>query len=362
MISCNYEAKNEPVQNTFNFIPSKILEIKSDSSFYYNSTNIQVEDSLLIMSNNIDNSLYFYNIEKKNFIKKIEFDILGHNGIGRNIFNYKYVNKDTLFFIGFYEKKITLTDDNGFVKKRYDMVRRTKIDLGNPVVTTSIPMYYRNEKLVFSSFSPYPIIERIETYKNRPVYQTFDLNTDKLKNSDFNFNITKIENHYHPDSYMPVSCKFYNGYLYMFKFDNTVYYIEGDTLKNSININSELFSFIKYNKKPNWNKASSIFIDGLSIYSIRSYNNYIYVIVQLPVNKDKFPKNKRYSFNDKDIAIIVLNDKFEKLTETILPIEKYQRNMFINKEGLWVSNNNPNNPDFDESKLSFTLFKLEKKK
>ena len=60
-------------------------------------------------------------------------------------------------------------------------------------------------------------------------------------------------------------------------------------------------------------------------------------------------------------TIIVLDNNFNTLVETKLPEKKlFFSKSFITEEGLWLSNNSPLNPDFEENQLSYTLFKLEK--
>ena len=57
----------------------------------------------------------------------------------------------------------------------------------------------------------------------------------------------------------------------------------------------------------------------------------------------------------------VLNADFEIIGETKFPGKKYFYKMsFVGKEGLYISENNLANPQFDENKLVFTCFKIKK--
>ena len=61
----------------------------------------------------------------------------------------------------------------------------------------------------------------------------------------------------------------------------------------------------------------------------------------------------------KEFSIIVLNADFEIIGETKFPGKKYFYKMsFVGKEGLYISENNLANPQFDENKLVFTCFKI----
>ncbi|MEQ3153296.1 DUF4221 family protein [Phocaeicola vulgatus] len=61
----------------------------------------------------------------------------------------------------------------------------------------------------------------------------------------------------------------------------------------------------------------------------------------------------------KEFSVIVLNADFEIIGETKFPGKKYFYKMsFVGKEGLYISENNLANPQFDENKLVFTCFKI----
>ncbi len=61
----------------------------------------------------------------------------------------------------------------------------------------------------------------------------------------------------------------------------------------------------------------------------------------------------------KEFSVIVLNADFEIIGETKFPGKKYFYKMsFVGREGLYISENNLENPQFDENKLVFTCFKI----
>ena len=58
-------------------------------------------------------------------------------------------------------------------------------------------------------------------------------------------------------------------------------------------------------------------------------------------------------------AVIVLNADFEIIGETKFPGKKYfYKKSFVGREGLYISENNLENQQFDENKLVFTCFKI----
>ena len=60
-------------------------------------------------------------------------------------------------------------------------------------------------------------------------------------------------------------------------------------------------------------------------------------------------------------SIIILDENFNILGETVVTRNTFhERSSFINKDGLYISESHVLNPNFDENKLFFRLFTLEK--
>lgn len=58
-------------------------------------------------------------------------------------------------------------------------------------------------------------------------------------------------------------------------------------------------------------------------------------------------------------SVMVLDKDFNVIGETLMPEKTYNPNMyFINEDGLWISTNNPENPNFEEDAINFDLFTL----
>ena len=88
------------------------------------------------------------------------------------------------------------------------------------------------------------------------------------------------------------------------------------------------------------------------------YRNVYYRFAEMPYklasNESPYDEPK-----GKEFSVIVLNADFEIIGETKFPGKKYFYKMsFVGKEGLYISENNLANPQFDENKLVFTCFKI----
>ena len=90
------------------------------------------------------------------------------------------------------------------------------------------------------------------------------------------------------------------------------------------------------------------------------YRNVYYRFAEMPYklapNESPYDEPK-----GKEFSVIVLNADFEIIGETKFPGKKYFYKMsFVGREGLYISENNLENPQFDENKLVFTIFKIKK--
>lgn len=88
------------------------------------------------------------------------------------------------------------------------------------------------------------------------------------------------------------------------------------------------------------------------------YRNVYYRFAEMPYklapNESPYDEPK-----GKEFSVIVLNADFEIIGETRFPGKKYFYKMsFVGREGLYISENNLENPQFDENKLVFTCFKI----
>ena len=89
------------------------------------------------------------------------------------------------------------------------------------------------------------------------------------------------------------------------------------------------------------------------------YRNVYYRIAELPY---EFKQNES-PFDDprgREFSIIIFDKDFNIIGETKFPGNKYFYKMsFVGRDGLYISENNLANPEFDEDKLVFACFKLE---
>jgi hypothetical protein len=156
-----------------------------------------------------------------------------------------------------------------------------------------------------------------------------------------------------------------NKFIYSFLGDNHLYITQDHSKFDKYFAGSQFFE--KTNPYP---KNKSSVIDYMKYMCENSYYNYLiydeyrevfYRFVNLAMEvtpKDDLEKLISYP----PLASIIIIDKnFRKIGELKLPQNKFLvSNAFVAKEGLYISNNHPENPQMQDNKLSFTLFELAK--
>ncbi len=92
---------------------------------------------------------------------------------------------------------------------------------------------------------------------------------------------------------------------------------------------------------------------------LTKYRKVFYRFALMPDDNIKpFSNNPHQSF-----SIIILNKDYEIIGETKFPGNTYAHHLcFVDKKGLYISENNENNPQFDENKLVFRCFTLQGRK
>ena len=91
------------------------------------------------------------------------------------------------------------------------------------------------------------------------------------------------------------------------------------------------------------------------------YRDVYYRFAEMPCEqaKDEDPYSD-FTPKAREFSVIILDKDFRIIGETKFPGNKYFYKMsFVGRDGLYISENNLANPDFDEDKLVFACFKLE---
>jgi hypothetical protein len=280
-------------------------------------------------------------------------------------------NLDSIFILHTDASRIYLSNGKGERVDTY--IIKDKLLCGNYdiVVNSSFEFsYIPNEKLLLFYVSPYLSPDKKEGHIY-PLVAEYNIEKRKIVNN-YGF---YPENYRKDKNYFPIdNLGFIIGekhFIHYFLATQNLYLYDKKTRKltdiipiKSKYLPSETPEFAKYEKSlgdiPEQRKYCTIngFYQDL-VYD--SYRNLYYRLVKHPMEY-KNKKGQIHSIDEYDYSIIILDDKFRISNEIKLPAKIYNRAvMFVDKEGLWISVNNFENPENTDDFLKLALFKITKK-
>jgi hypothetical protein len=171
-------------------------------------TQIDKQEKLLVL-NDLDNSIYFYNYPQGSYYGKIKFDYQGPNAIGELI-SFYWLNSDSVFLLNG-NRDVLFIDSNKNRKGRYPTIDLTNLKnniFPDPILTsTTRPMQiFRNELYMNGAIvgrkmkNPVPVINlqtglatstysypKIEAYVNDKKMETYYYLYSHCYNPDKNY-------------------------------------------------------------------------------------------------------------------------------------------------------------------------------
>ena len=318
----------------------------------------------MVYQNGYNNAIQFYNISSKQKEHEVVLDEEGPNGIG--IVKGFYVQTlDSIFITSRGRKVIYLVNSSGKVINSYNYnVTQNGYEVSSVFYAMSngnTPLIRKGDLLLLSvgpggNYAAGNSIS-LDTLKT---LISINIKTKEVKTEA---NSLFPKNYWAEAPYWPAFSRTFDGnrFAYSFWYSDSIYITENHQTFNPISISS------KYFKK--WNKRPKMFSDIFEMvrYGIKNahiemliydpfrkiYYEVIYLGTEIDPSEDPMIKFRHRSPH----SIVVLNRNFEKIGEKRLPLNKYKiDNFFVGKEGLYISENNEFNPNFDENKLKFTLF------
>ncbi len=318
--------------------------------------------------NRYDNSIYFYNYETLKFVRKIRYERQGSNGI-RKSDGYFIKNMDSIYVYNLTMNEIVHTNHKSKIVKRISL----KGNEGNKTWFQNYPQYYprtvtpfieADGKLLFTGFFPNSILEsmlekfkfnaQIDLKSNNVVFN--HLYPEELYGFDSNWDggmFTEVFPELHPDGDKLIFSFPISHNLYLAKVDSNSY----ETVFAGSNFAGTIYSI---NRQPN--KASNEVIMSHYIkhdfYSAIKYDKFRKVYYRILL-KGIPNATKRSKWKDKPIAIIIMDEDFKYLGETVIGNmnDWNWENTFVTKEGLNIEYIEK---DFEEVYLTLKIFTLKK--
>lgn len=309
--------------------------------------------------NGFKNQIIFYNIQTKDLAFKINLDIEGDNGVGFFL-GYYINNLDSIYLTGLHTPEIFCVNNKGEVSQK---IYYGKTD-DNITLNTFVSISFFHQPITKINNKLFILSECNRWQKPNPVSAIIDLETEKVNNLPFNYPKFKGANNTKKNAGIELyfSRSFNeNEFIYSFFYDEYIYVSSIDH-KNIKKIKAKSKYIDKIVMPNDFNETLK------SICENPNYGNLLYdkfrdVYYRVCYPKTKIDKNENYmelwDFGRKVFSIMILDNNFNIIGETIFPEYTYNSNlMFIDDEGLYISENHYKNPNYDENKLIFRLFKL----
>jgi len=364
--SCTSNPKKKKVSlepiSSVNFPVDKRTSFKSRYIKPYRNNSGQ--EFLIFLSENKP-SIKFFDLKNQSLVKEIFLQKEGPDGVGERITGLLVTSMDSIFVFSPYQYSISLVNGKGKLLRRYSLIDSKGINKNTGMAIAysfSAPTKIGNE--IFVNISP-----------DRSIFSSDIMNAKinlKLNIVTGEFEYFNQWPQYFQNKIWSYFCMLFaseyanNQFIYSYRMADSLYTLAPGSrkkkaffAKTKFNLNS-VSPFLGARTDSNDKKQSYFFNNtcyGAILYD--EYRNIYYRLVRHAIPY-KSKDGQINEFHRRPISIMVFDEKFQVLGETLLEKDKYYSNMsFVTKDGLYISNANPYNNEINEDYSTFTLFKLE---
>lgn len=365
----NSSSCKQKISGSYHVINTQRLNIPISPKDTYMSFSNQVVGGLLYRASYFEDLIYIYDLSLKKKVDEIRFPHDGINHIsafqGAAIIP---IGLDTIFIANNFSKiyvtyrdsvvfgKVTIDDDILSSKeyRSYGVNRVKPIKIGNKVYMLKV--------------SQYPVGS--DNFKKDKTIMNFDLQTQNIEESSVHFPGKYNKGNWAPRQYM-VSFTNWGKKLvlnYPIADDLYIYDVNNDSVTDTVNCVRSRFKNHEIqpsNRQFTGIRMHNMYLKQNTFYWSISYipkKKCFYRIILHPteIEEDKITVEKPEIVSP--FSVMILDKDFNVLAEDKFPGKTYDlTDFFVDDKGLWISNNNPENPNFSEDHLSFTLFELAEK-
>ena len=384
LFACQDSPKESIATYDIGLAESKKIVLPVDENTYYLSKSIfqfEEDDKEYLQFGNFEkrqHEILIYDLEGQNLYKRIPLEKEGPNGVPAVYGCIPYYDSKTFLVSQHNRGMTTIIDGEGNVHAKYNMRQSADsierrgfwVDCRyglsffyTPSFTKDSIVYFKNEL-----FIQYKINQRLD----REVWKTIPMfNSLNLKNGHIHTLPIKYPDIFEDDVRTPAGGGYEFTYDYNYKQERLVCSFTG---YDSIMVTDDLKQVRWYNGKSrhlNRMRPKVYEADGLSWLrdAIESpayhnimhdkYRDVYYRIAEFPyeLKKDESPFDTP---TGREFSVIIFDKDLNIIGETKFPGSKYFYKMsFVGRDGLYISENNEANPEFDEDKLVFACFALE---
>lgn len=332
---------------------------------YIQIINDTLGERQLTFLNNYNNSIYFYDFENQEFLKKITLDKDGPDGVPMPE-GYHIKNQDSIYLFSRL-LKIFLINSNG------NVINKASLNSGHDVRGKDIGWAYRYPEFYLETVTPF--MERPKEFLLTGIFGGTmpDSIVDKFKfTAHIDFDLKSVEySHTYPRSLfgnnvnwgeglsVQVFPQMYpnnNKMIYSFPMSHHLFITDmEDNNYSKVYAGSNFASSIKsIDKRPG--RASAELIRSSFVrqdmYAAIIYDKYRKIFYRF-LRRGIPDAPKETSWKEKEIAVIIMDEKFNYLGETTLGTERvwHWQNSFVTEEGLNIEYLEEN--DISEVNITF---------
>lgn len=371
LYSCSSSQKDSCV-----LVPSSdslVFELNPQTSMFIKKLSLYTDENgreFLTFQNNVEPEILWYDLASQKYVKTIKLEKEGNNGVG--VFcGYQIYSENEIYIPEMMQTVIDVVNSRGDIirKIKYEKTSSGKPTI--PFISASFPytpIYIINKKLYIPQ-TPNRAINNFLT--NSPVTLILDTINNSVSEFEVRFpqviseeamrgNTLGIETDYS-------MC--YNGKEFVYSFfldeDISIVSLEGKIL-NKVKAKSRYLEKVYDEMKSPADISEQVEL----LCSIPMYGNLIYDEYRKVYYRFVYPETELGNDNFMDIwqlgrskfSVMILDENFNVLGETLLPENTYASNLFfIREDGLYISTSFVKNPNYNDDKLCFRRFDIIRK-
>lgn len=362
------------IETDINLVAGDSIYFPIDEHTYYKSQSIfpfeeNGHEYLSFLDAEYSQKIHIYDINNQELIKTILLQNEGPNGM--NALSGCHPLNLNHFIITSWNGIFWLINDKGEIERTFNFwEKETNFQAFDHISFSSYPYkpaIIKDSILYFSqSLLRHP--RKKSDWDKIPMFAFANLNTGEIGWTELRYPLIfgKDEDFKNIKLYDPEICYTHtdeNVVISLGQYDSIM--VSSD-FKHKISYNAKsrhLAHAHPYLQDGQMDLFKNIQIQGkLPHYSHLIYDKYRKVFYRFALMPDDnikpFSTNPHQSF-----SIVILNKNYEIIGETKFPGNTYTYQLcFVAQKGLYISENNENNPQFDEDKLVFRCFTLQNRK
>lgn len=375
LLICLYSCSS-PQKDSCVLVPSSdslVFELNPQTSMFIKKLSLYTDENgreFLTFQNNVEPEILWYDLASQKYVKTIKLEKEGNNGVG--VFcGYQIYSENEIYIPEMMQTVIDVVNSRGDIirKIKYEKTSSGKPTI--PFISASFPytpIYIINKKLYIPQ-TPNRAINNFLT--NSPVTLILDTINNSVSEFEVRFpqviseeamrgNTLGIETDYS-------MC--YNGKEFVYSFfldeDISIVSLEGKIL-NKVKAKSRYLEKVYDEMKSPADISEQVEL----LCSIPMYGNLIYDEYRKVYYRFVYPETELGNDNFMDIwqlgrskfSVMILDENFNVLGETLLPENTYASNLFfIREDGLYISTSFVKNPNYNDDKLCFRRFDIIRK-